>query len=305
MLISSHAIYATLDAPFIASGWQEAVSPFDTTNINSVTGDREGKYVAVGSSGKIATSVNNAVTWSLETSPFSGSNLYSVTYGDGIFIAGGSNGKIATSSDGESWTLRNSSFGASTILGIIRSDPASLWIAVGASGKLATSVDGIEWTQRTSSFGVTFINNIHSSPNLLVAAGFDGKIATSTNGTTWTQRSSSFVLSTIFDVSANSTGTEYVAVGDSGKIATSANGTSWTQIFPTSSFGSSSIKSVGNNADGYLAAGSAGKIATSSPQASSWKQRASGLGLTNINDVYYSDTIGIAVANSGRIIYSL
>lgn len=305
MLISSHAIHSTLEVEFIAAGWQQASSPFGTTNVNALATNDEGQFVAVGSSGKIGVSTDVGFSWALQPSPFAESNIYAVGYGDGIYVAGGSSGKLATSSDGSNWTLRTSSFGASAILSVTWSPLADQWVAVGASGKLATSIDGIEWTQRTSSFGVTFINTVYSSPNLLVAAGYDGKLATSTNGVNWTQRSSSFVSSIIYDVVSDYTGSTYLAVGDSGKIAISYDGISWSQTFPTSTFGSSSVKAVDFNGGGYLAGGSAGKLATSNIDGLTWTQRSSGLGLTNINDVFYSETVGIAVADSGKIIYSV
>jgi hypothetical protein len=134
--------------------------------------------------------------------------------------------------------------------------------------------------------------------------GYDGKIATSPNGINWTQRASSFVLSTIYDVTSNPSGTVYVAVGDSGKIATSPNGSTWTQIFPTSSFGASSIRAIDSTAEIYVAAGTAGKIATASSPVF-WAQRTSTFGLETINDVYVQEGVAIAVGNNGRIAYSV
>jgi len=305
MLIVQHAVFSTLEAPFVAAGWQLAAdSTFGTTNINSVTADNTGRYLAVGSAGKAAISDNSAFTWTSVDVGFDESNIYAAAYADDIFMIGGSIGKIATSSDGENWTLRNSGFGASPVLGLSYSPSASLWIAVGGSGKLATSIDGINWVLRTSSFGTTYINDVYSSANIIVAVGYDGKLATSTNGTTWTQRSSSFVFSNIYGVTATPAASEYVAVGDSGKIATSLDGITWTQVFPNASFGSSAVNSVAANTFSYVAGGSAGKIATST-KTEAWTQRTSQFGLDTINDVYLGERIGIAVGNNGKIAYSV
>jgi hypothetical protein len=305
MLIASHGVFNTLEAPFIAASWQTVGdSTFGTSNINSVTSDETGTYLAVGSAGKAAISINSAFTWTAVDPHFDGTNIFAASYGDDIFVVGGSTGKLATSSDGENWTLRNSGFGASPILGITWSDSASMWIAVGGSGKLATSVDAIDWVLRTSSFGATFINDVYSSSALSIAVGYDGKLATSTNGTTWTQRNSSFVASNMYGVTSKPDDSEYVVVGDSGKIATSANGTSWTQVFPNTSFGGSTINSVAANSDGYAAVGSAGKIGTAT-SSNIWTQRPSGFNLDTINDVYMAENIAIAVGNNGRIAYSI
>lgn len=317
MLISTHALNATLPVTFSPASWtQVADSTFGISNINAVTFNGVDQYVAVGSSGKLATS-EDGITWVSQDSGFSGSNIYSVAYGDGIYVIGGSAGKIATSIDGITWTLQSSSFGASTVLGITYSELANLWVAVGGSGKLATSIDGLTWVQRTSSFGTTFINSVYSGPGFLVAVGYDGKLATSTNGVAWTQRSSSFISSIIYSVSSAyilfdsnpldgvpaSLMEVYFAVGDSGKVAYSTNGTSWTQIYPASSFGSSSIRTI-VALDSYIIAGSsAGKIGTTY-SGLSWDQRVSSFGLTNINSITASTGFAVAVGNSGKIAYS-
>ena len=59
MLIATHAMHATLTVPFVPVGWQQvADSSFGTTNINAVASSGAGQFVAVGSSGKLATSTN-------------------------------------------------------------------------------------------------------------------------------------------------------------------------------------------------------------------------------------------------------
>ena len=305
MLISTHAIHATLEAPFIAAGWELASdSSFGTTNIQTVTYNTTSRYVAAGNLGKIATSDNGGEAWTQRVSPFGLDNIYCSAYGNNIFVVGGSAGKIATSIDGVSWILRDSSFGASAVLGITYFAAPGVWIAVGASGKLATSIDAIEWVQRTSSFGTSFINEVYSSSSLSIAVGYDGKLATSTNGINWTQRGSSFVNTTIYDVVSTPDESQFIAVGDSGKIAVSSDGLSWAQIFPSSSFGGSSIRSVAANSDSYLASSSAGKLGTATNPPVTWAQRTSPFGLDTINSVYLDTSRALAVGDSGKIAYS-
>jgi photosystem II stability/assembly factor-like uncharacterized protein len=305
MLISTHAIHATLPAPFIPALWEQtANSTFGLDNVNAVSSDEGGRLLAVGNAGKIASSNDSGITWSAGESYFLESNIYAVSHANGLWVIGGSTGKLATSPDGLDWTLRSSSFGASVILGITYSPSAGLWIAVGGSGKLATSPDAMNWTQRSSSFSTSFINTVYATNNLIVAAGFDGKLATSTNGINWTQRSSSFVTTTIYSISSRQSGTQFVAVGDSGKVANSANGLTWTQSFPGTSFGSSSIRAVGATEDSYVAGGSGGKIATSTDTVS-WQQRNSTFGIDTINGIYARGSIGIAVGDRGKIAYSV
>lgn len=304
MLVSSHAFHATLPAPFIPAAWQQvADSSFGISSVNAVTSGLGTEYVAVGDAGKIGYSNTSAVTWSQVSSPFQGTNLYSVHYANNLYVAGGSTGKLATSTDGLTWTLRNSGFGASPILGITYFSTFQRWIIVGGSGKLATSSDGISWVLRTSSFNFSFINSVYSNSSKAIAVGYDGKLATSTNGIDWTQKTSSFVFDTIYDVVSNSDENEYVAVGDLGKIATSSNGENWTQLFPGSTFGSSSVRTVARNNITYAAGGSLGKIATSF-NGIGWVQRSSNFEAETVNDLSLTSAGAVAVGNGGKIAYS-
>ena len=79
-----HALHGALSAskrPTTPTIWSTVVdSSFETTTINGVAYGA-GKYVAVGNSGKIATSVNGT-EWSLvAVSSFSTTAVYDVTYG--------------------------------------------------------------------------------------------------------------------------------------------------------------------------------------------------------------------------------
>ena len=66
---------------------------------------------------------------------------------EGLFVTVGQSGTIVTSSDGTSWTKKNS--GTSTLLwGVTYGN--GLFVSVGQSGTILTSPDGTSWTQRTS-----------------------------------------------------------------------------------------------------------------------------------------------------------
>lgn len=308
MLIALHAIDSTLEAPFLPASWQQirtTDTTFGTTAVNSIAYDGSLRLVAVGNSGKIAYSDNSGFNWTQVGSPFQESNIYAISYGNGIFIAGGSAGKIATSSNGIDWFIQDSGFGAGAILGVSYVESSGVWIIAGANGKLATSTDTVNWTLRSSSFGITFINSVRSLENSVIAVGYDGKLATSTDGITWTQRASSFVTSTIFDTAYSSNEAVYIAVGDSGKVAFSSDSISWSQIFPQSSFGASSIRAISTTDETYVAAGSAGKVGTAI-DFRSWTLRDAGFGLSTVNDLLViNNNTAVAVGDGGKIAVSL
>jgi hypothetical protein len=214
---------------FTTALWTQRTSSFGTTNIMRITYGN-GLYVAVGSSGKLATSPDG-ITWTQQTSSFGTTTIQGIAYGNGLWVAVGSSGKLATSSDGITWTQQTSSFETTTILDVAYGE--GTYIAVGDSGKLATSSDGITWTQRTSSFGTTNIRRITYGNGLYVAVGLSGKLATSPDGITWTQRISGF--ETIWAPYGITYGDGlYVVVGASsegtGFLATSSDGIAWDVI---------------------------------------------------------------------------
>ncbi len=234
--------------------WTQQVSSFGTTYIEGVT--YGGTFVAVGRSGKLATS-SDGVNWTQQTSSFSSSDIYTVTNGGGLYVAAGTSGKLATSSNGTTWTQQTSGFGADSI--IVVGYGGSLYLAGGGSAKLATSPDGVNWTLRTSTFtGFEEINAIAYGGGTYVIGGMNGKINTSADGINWTAQTSGFGTSRIYSITyANG---QFVAVGAGGKIATSPNGTTWTQ---QTSGGGSIIYSIAYGNGSYVACTDSGVLTSS------------------------------------------
>jgi photosystem II stability/assembly factor-like uncharacterized protein len=97
------------------------------------------QYVAVGDSGKIATSANGT-SWTqvFPNTSFGGSTINSVAANEDSYVAGGSAGKIATAFNPTSWSQRISNFGLDTINDVYLDN--NVGIAVGNNGKIAYSV---------------------------------------------------------------------------------------------------------------------------------------------------------------------
>jgi len=241
------------------------------------------------------TTSTDGTTWTTRTSGFGSTRIRGVTYGDGLYVAVGDDGKLTTSTDGITWTTRTSGFGSTTILGVTYGD--GLYVAVGDDGKLTTSTDGTTWTTRTSGFGTTDINGVTYGDGLYVAVGgYPGTLTTSTDGITWTTRTSGFGSTTILGVTYGDG--LYVAVGYSGKLTTSTDGTTWTTR--TSGFGSTAIRGVGYGDGLYVAVGDDGKLTTST-DGITWTTRTSGFGSTTILGVTYGDGLYVAVGDDGTL----
>jgi len=111
------------------------ISTLDLTSVIAIAYGN-GKFVAVGSSGKIAYSTD-CVTWTdVSDSTFGSSNIRAITYDNGKFVAGGYDGKMAVSTDGITWTdVPNSTFGSDCIYAITYGN--GKFVAVGDNDKMA------------------------------------------------------------------------------------------------------------------------------------------------------------------------
>ena len=76
--------------------WTQRTSSFGTTAIRALAYGG-GQWVAVGDSGKLATSPDG-VTWTQRTSSFGTTAILAVAYGGGQWVAAGNAGALATSS---------------------------------------------------------------------------------------------------------------------------------------------------------------------------------------------------------------
>jgi hypothetical protein len=211
-------------------------TPFGNDTIYGVTWGG-GKFVAVGSGSKVATSTNGT-TWTQVTDDDITDNGYmflDIAWGNNKFVAISSGGRVFYSSSGtsSSWDMAMTSMGyfSSGVYGVIFG--AGKFVAVGANGKMATSLDGATWTPvDTTSFGTDYIYGVTFGNNKFVAVGANGKIATSPNGTTWTQvATSTFNTSSRIDSIAFGGG-RFVAIGGQSKeeIGYSSDGITWTQV---------------------------------------------------------------------------
>lgn len=270
------------------SSWTQRTSSFSTSSIYKVASNSSTLYVAVGESGKLASSPDG-ITWTQRTSTFSTTDIYSVCYGDNLWVAVGGSGKLATSPDGITWTARTSSFSTSAIYGVFYD--GNYYVAVGQSGKLATSSDGITWTQRTDT--VSGSGDIVCKASGISAwmaghdAGTTGALQSATNPTsTWTSRNSPVGLLDFSQGRATSSSNLYLIVEPNSFFAkpnlyTSSDAATWTQRTPASTAAVGAYAAVAYDNDGTFLYGTQTSATIplqwsidSSSNATSWTNRA-------------------------------
>ncbi|MDR0562276.1 MAG: chitobiase/beta-hexosaminidase C-terminal domain-containing protein [Spirochaetaceae bacterium] len=278
--------YTGIPAPY---SWTRVYAGhYPSININDVCyGD--GKFIAVGGTGKIVSSTDGVSWMQGIISDFGISDIYGICYGDGKFVAVGGNGKMAYSHNSifgnyVFWTAVADSkfFDSEAITDICYG--AGKFLAVGSSGLMSYSTDGVTWTavvDRTGTIAVgstTFntrdINGVAYGGGKFVAVGSGGKMAYSTNGISWTAVSDSTFFSTSYISGVCYGAGKFVAVGGNGKMAYSTDGVTWTAVAGItginpqggSTFGTSNIRGVCYGAGKFVAVGYRDAIVYSNPQ---------------------------------------
>ena len=105
------------------------------------------RYVAVGETGKFSYSTDG-VNWTLGSSPaFGTTRITHVTFGAGLFVALYGLANVATSSDGITWTARNSTIGDSYPGSALTFNPGQNgFYASNTNGVVSISSNGISWS---------------------------------------------------------------------------------------------------------------------------------------------------------------
>lgn len=183
----------------------------------------DGVYVMVGTSGKIANSIDG-INWVQRSSGFGASNIMGVAFGNGLFVAVSVSNVIETSPDGITWTPRASGLAGGVMLFVTFG--GGLFVAGGTAGEITTSPDGIAWTSRISSFGTTIVQAAAYGNGVYVIVGSGGKVASSTDGITWALQTSNYGSGTLKAVAYGSG--LFVAVGNTVNTVTrSEDGVTW------------------------------------------------------------------------------
>jgi photosystem II stability/assembly factor-like uncharacterized protein len=157
-------------------------STFGSSNIRDIAYGG-GRYVAVGDSGKIATSTNGTTWTAITNSTFGTTAIYGITYGDSKFVAVGAEGKMAYSINGTTWTaVTNSSTTAINGITYGGAIGKEKFIAVGSSTYIAYSTDGVTWTKVNSGYYSVGLKEIVWGGNKYVAVASAGVMLVSLDG---------------------------------------------------------------------------------------------------------------------------
>jgi len=193
-------------------------------------------YVAVGNSGKLATSPDG-ITWTSRTSGFGANEIYSVAYGNGVWVIVGVSGLISSSTDGITWTARTSNMSTNTIQHVAYLNGTFVAVGEGANGGtggITTSTNGTTWTKRTTpassgstGYYVTYANGYYV---VATSSGTSKNLLFSTDLVTWTASATSMPSNATMWIYWDSTNSRWVAsnLGFISTTTTTTPAATWT-----------------------------------------------------------------------------
>jgi hypothetical protein len=220
--------------------------------------DMGGTWVAVGTKGKLATSKNDGVNWSIPTLPsaVSAATFTSITHADSMWVAADLSGNILTSPDGLVWKLAFTSASSTAWTGAAYGE--GIWVVFSATAAQTYVISrdrGVTWTTQTLPFGFT-VDEVAYGNGVWVAVGsgsVERNIVTTEDGVTWDW---------VRNANSNWSDVEFglgtfVAMSASGGISTSTDGRTWTGAsYPLQRANSGTTwTSVTAGPDGFMAVG--------------------------------------------------
>ena len=266
-----------------------------------------GTWFATGTNRSIATSLDPRYNnnWKGDSITTIGTQLNDLVYVNNLWVAVGvagsfpNNNGIATSTDGTTWTGRNTNSCYSVAYG------NGLWIACHSSNPntFSTSTDGITWTNRTGTRITSGSPRIAFANGVWVIVGGEGlsgngnAISTSTDGINWTGLGTTIFYNTAKCI-AYGNGL-WVACGQGGNtFATSTDGITW--IGHGASIASNGINDVAFGNGVFVAVGpfQNGNTVLTSTNGITWTGRGTTFSSSGTR-VAYGNGLWVSVGTSG------
>ena len=201
-------------------------------------------------------------------------DIKSVAFGAGRYVAVGDKGAIFSSSDGVTWSKKDSGT-TGTLRSVIYGK--NQFVAVGDSGVIRTSTNGETWNRR--SYGdIAFLKSLIYVAGKFVAVGGGGVIVTSADGAVWKVprpwKSGQMHLRAVAHG-----GGKILAVGDGETIITSSDGgITWNRTYqkPSAKLREDILRDA-IHADGkFIAVGLNGVVLTSPTGTAPWARSTPG-----------------------------
>ena len=211
-------------------------------------------------------------------------DINSVAFGAGRYVAVGDRGAIFSSSDGVTWSRKDSKT-TRNLRSVIYGN--NLFVAVGNGNIIRTSQNGEEWAERRYvGEGELLLSAVYADGQFVIVGargirdtngkltGTRGVIVTSANGITWNERSLPRTVPLLRSITH--AGGKFVAAGNDETIVTSSDGITWSRTHPASSSSTANhLWEVIPAAGGFVAVGTNGVVLTSN-DGTTWSRSTEG-----------------------------
>lgn len=216
-----------------------------------------GIFVVGGESGYVTISTDEGTTWSTPKQLDPIGSWSNVIYANESFMMlNFHNGKLATSTDGITWTIRDT-YSLEYWRGLAYGN--GIYVAVGPKyGTIMTSTDGETWTKRTVD-SLVWKNIAYGNGKFIIIS--DTYFSTSTDGITWTNPKKIPNVDQGCDVITFGNGKFVIAEGYKGNTQTTTDGETWT--IPNTSAGSHNWQSIAASDGKFILVGNSGYVTTS------------------------------------------
>lgn len=208
-------------------------------------------------------------------------DINSVAFGAGRYVAVGDGGAIFSSSDGLTWSRKDSKT-TRTLWSVIYGN--NRFVAVGNGNIIRTSQNGEEWAAgRYIGEGESLFSAVYAGGQFVIVGGrairdtngrltgTRGVIVTSVNGIIWNERSLPGTVPRLNSITH--AGGKFVAAGNGETIVTSTDGITWIRTHSASSSSTANHLMEVIHADGrFIAVGLNGVVITST-DGTSWTRR--------------------------------
>jgi hypothetical protein len=131
-----------------------------------------GVFIAVGENGLLATSTDNGVTWTAQTSGITNKRLFKAAYAGGVYVVVGDSGTILSSPDAVNW-VQETPPTSSNFYGIAYGVNAE-FVIVGTGGTVLSSPVGTDGTWTAATAGSGSMNDVVAGNGVFVAVGDGG-----------------------------------------------------------------------------------------------------------------------------------
>lgn len=280
--------FVTRSAVFSSTNGKDWVQSFvgSTSNQYRSVAFGNGRWIAGGTSGRIARSLDGGQTWAELFSGSTTDTFFGAGFGGSTYALVGANGRIATSADAVTWSFQTASdttpsfFDASgngSVLYLIGSAGTVYTMTGTTPTRIDTNSSVLATANRSTAFEEAVVLN-----NKLFVGGSDGAVYESTDGASYTRRPTT-TTNALFSLTLHNN--VIFAAGTGGVIVSSPDGTNWTTRTSNTTQQLLKIASVNGQ---LIALGVSGTLLTSSNDGVTWTVRTSNT-TANLRSVAFGD----------------